>query len=299
MTRVGSRASITTYRYLRLAMVVLVLALAVALVFEWSRTATGCWQTSISAYYYTPAQGVFVGALVAIGVCLVALKGNTEWEDILLNIAGVLAPVVAFVPTPGKGGCRSVPVPTRNLSADIENNVVAYLAAGAVALIISAALVVRAEVTDSAAFDERQIVGLLVAVGLLVGGGWWFLTARESFEAHAHNTAALALFACIVAVVVLNARGFAAEQDARSRQEGRAPSGRTAVTNRYAVIAVLMVGSFLGMGAYAWLVGWDHAVLFIEGTLITLFAAFWLAQTRELWGQGLRTDAGSPAGLRT
>ena len=41
-----------------------------------------------------------MGALMAMGVSMVVLKADNEVEDILLNIAGVLAPVVALVPTP-------------------------------------------------------------------------------------------------------------------------------------------------------------------------------------------------------
>jgi hypothetical protein len=44
------------------------------------------------------------------------------------------------------------------------------------------------------------------------------------------------------------------------------------------------------MGGYAWLFDWDHAVLWIEGVLITLFAIFWILQTKELWGEGIRGE---------
>lgn len=54
---------------------------------------------SLSAFYYTPARGLFVGTLVAIGVALVAYRGYTRGENRLLNAAGVLAVVVALAPT--------------------------------------------------------------------------------------------------------------------------------------------------------------------------------------------------------
>ena len=38
------------------------------------------------------------------------------------------------------------------------------------------------------------------------------------------------------------------------------------------------------------LFGWEHAVLWIEGTLIVLFAAFWVSQTQELWNDGIRQE---------
>ena len=54
---------------------------------------------SISGFYYTPARGLFVGILVAIGVALVAYRGYTRGENRLLNAAGSLAVVVALFPT--------------------------------------------------------------------------------------------------------------------------------------------------------------------------------------------------------
>lgn len=54
---------------------------------------------SLSAFYYTPARGLFVGTLVAIGVALVAYHGYTRGENWLLNAAGTLAIVVALFPT--------------------------------------------------------------------------------------------------------------------------------------------------------------------------------------------------------
>jgi hypothetical protein len=88
---------VTSYRYLRTAMVGVLLCLGVSVLYETVRQ--GFVLSSISAYYYTPAQGVFVGALAAIGVCMIALQGTTQAEDVLLNIGGMFAPVVAFVPT--------------------------------------------------------------------------------------------------------------------------------------------------------------------------------------------------------
>ena len=86
-----------SYRYLRLSIVIMVAALIVSVIIE--RLNASCWQGSFSAYYYTPVHAVFVGSLVATGACLIAIKAADDWEDMLLNVAGMLAPVVAFVPT--------------------------------------------------------------------------------------------------------------------------------------------------------------------------------------------------------
>jgi hypothetical protein len=63
---------------LRLSIVVVVLSLMASVLIEQSHV--DCWQESISAYFYTPAQAMFVAALVVIGVSLIAIKGSTDWE---------------------------------------------------------------------------------------------------------------------------------------------------------------------------------------------------------------------------
>lgn len=254
--------TIKTYRYLRIAMVGLVATLFTAVGYEMVQKDLDCFQTSISAYYYTPAQAIFVGTLIAIGVCLVAVKGNTEWEDIFLNISGMLAPVVALVPTPGPGKCQTVKVDRIEADAAIENNVYSILLVGVLGVLVSAALAWRERRRRAAADvagSDRSPYGVLIALAILIGGGAWFCTDRGSFTDKAHYAAALTMFGFIVLVVVWNAWQF-----------GKKDTGSYA--NRYAVIALLMVGSLVVLGGYAWLADWDHAVLWIEGVLITLFA---------------------------
>jgi len=83
--------------------------------------------------------------------------------------------------------------------------------------------------------------------------------------------------AMVAMVVLLNAQQFR-----------RKDANRTAA-NRYSVIALGMVVVPLVLLAWKALFGWEHAVLWIEGVLITLFATFWLFQTQELWHEGVRT----------
>jgi hypothetical protein len=269
--------AVKTYRYVRLSMIALVIGLAAALAVERLKVHPGCFQHSISAYYYTPVRGMFVGGLLGISVCLVALRGNSDLEDALLNLAGGLAPVVAFVPTPNAGSCSSTPITVRDPRPDVFNNISTLFVLLAVALVLSAVLLVRERGVQPMEW-ALLFSGVVVWVAALV----IFDQARSTFLAKAHYTAAIAMFACIVAVVVLNALGF---HDKQQRQ-GEQP--RHPFTNRYAVIAGLMVASVGVIGVWDWTVGWDHAVLFIEGALISLFAAFWLVQTEELWEGGVR-----------
>jgi hypothetical protein len=278
--------SIKTYRYLRMAMVALIALLAVSLVIEWSRTAPHCLQTSISAYYYTPVRPIFVGTLITIGVCMVVLKGNSEIEDILLNEAGILAPGVALVPTPKPGVCRSVELTTGDAGPNVANNMLALFIVGAPCLVAAAIFVVRDRMKHPDRWTPMYVIGLGVA-GLIFGGGIvWFFVDRTGFIGHAHYAAAIVMFACIVAVVVLNAEHF--------RRTRREHAVRHSPANRYSVIAVAMLVVPVVMIGWRAAFGWDHVVLGIEGALIVLFAAFWISQTQELWSEGLRQKSPRP-----
>jgi hypothetical protein len=54
---------------------------------------------SMSGYYYTHMRDVFVGALCALGIFLVAYAGYDEVDRWITNIAGLCAIGVAFFPT--------------------------------------------------------------------------------------------------------------------------------------------------------------------------------------------------------
>jgi hypothetical protein len=272
---------VTTYRYLRLAMVTLLFLLGSSVLIERAHTATGCFQTSISAYYYTPAQAVFVGTLVAIGVCMIVLKGSTEWEDVLLNLGGMLAPVVALVPTPDRGTCFSTPGSRRDIPADVANNIPALFVTGLVGLGLTAAIAYWDRRREGRGRDYHHSVGLGVALAVLLGGFGWFSWSRQSFIDHAHYGAAFPLFGSIVAVVLLNARGYGLRTTGGART-------REVYRNRYSGIALLMVAVPAGMWLVSRLVTWSHVVLWIEATLLLLFAAFWVFQTQELWKDGVR-----------
>jgi hypothetical protein len=259
--------AIKTWRYLRLAMVVLVVGLGVSIAYE--RGKVDCFQTSISAYYYTPVHGYFVGALVSIGVCLFCLKGSTDAEDILLNLAGMFAPVVALVPTPGTGTCASVLGTTQDRDVNIANNVTALLVVGLLALVILVALAVKHLPPTPAR------VGFAVAAALWVATAVIFWSARHFFVRNAHYSAAVLMFGCILLVVWINAFAY--------KEKTRATSPR----NRYAAIGGTMAVAAVVITVIG-LLGWAYWVIAIEGTLITLFAAFWVIQTKELWHEGLR-----------
>lgn len=77
----------------------MIVALGFAVWREIATSSDQCVQRSLSAYYYTPAKPVFVGALLIIGFAMIAMWGMTWWEDAALNLAGLLLMVVALVLT--------------------------------------------------------------------------------------------------------------------------------------------------------------------------------------------------------
>ncbi|MEM8926415.1 MAG: hypothetical protein AAGD35_23160 [Actinomycetota bacterium] len=99
--------AVKTYRYLRIAIVGMVATVLIGILID--RLDTGVLLGSISAYYYTVAGPLFVGALIMIGVSLIVIRGETATEDVVLNLAGMLAPVVALVPTDPPGASFGYP----------------------------------------------------------------------------------------------------------------------------------------------------------------------------------------------
>jgi len=63
---------------------------------------------SMSAYYHTNMQDVFVGALFAAGAGLVLYQGFSRTENVMLNLAGLFAIGVALFPTEADAGRLTV-----------------------------------------------------------------------------------------------------------------------------------------------------------------------------------------------
>ncbi|MGL5862145.1 MAG: hypothetical protein ACRCY9_12910 [Phycicoccus sp.] len=273
-----AQTAVTTYRYIRIAIVALLALLGVSVFLEWWATGRECVQGSISEYIYTPVDSVFVGVLVAVGICLIALKGSTPGEDVLLNIAGMLAPAVAFVPTQPVGECRSVPLVRSDIPSSVANNVEALLVVGvAVAVVV---IVVALREAGAAGLRRADRIGVLVAVGMIGAGAVWFFADRESFLVQAHEAAAVPMFVAIVAVVWLNARDV-------ERTMSSTPTARRYVRIYRAIAGLMLVG--LGIVVGVSLATQSTSLVFwVEVVLLVLVAVFWTVETVELWHAGLR-----------
>jgi hypothetical protein len=274
---VTSQAVLDTYRYLRGGMAVMIVLLGAAVVIE--RMHATCWQTSISAYYFTSAHSVFIAALCAIGAMLIVYKGGNDTEDVLLNVAGILAFVVAMVPTSRPIMLCGSADPSVGGGSAIANTwaVVVALAVSRVAswwMYRRTGTAQRRSPLGAAALWAQRA---LLAVGLVT-----LVVFPEWFRANAHGVAAVAMFAAIILTVVITAF-MAGNQD-----PGKCPHRR-----RYQVvyrwIAAIMVLTLLAaVCLHQLLDGFNHAVIVVEAALIVEFAAYWMVQTVELWGTPTR-----------
>lgn len=274
MSNTGELAtfSVKSYRYLRLSIVVVVTAVLASVVIE--RTHVDCWQGSISAYYYTPVQAVFVGALLTIGVSLIAIKGSTNVEDMLLNVAGVLAPIVAFVPTsPPDRRCASAPFVGGDTEPYIDNNVLALAIGGALALVLTLGPALLLRKARIRRLDRGSLIGVGLGAVLLVAGLVWYGFFRDSFLDRAHGGAAIAMFFIVWVVMVINAR-----------------TAQPAYRKWYAESAVAMALS-VGVVLVGKLIDgdWRHQILLLEVLVLISFAVFWIVQTFEHWDGGVPT----------
>jgi len=293
---------VKTDSYVRTAMVALLIGLSVAVFYQSGKQ--GFLLDSVSAYYYTPAQGMFVGSLIGLAACMIALKGITEYEDIFLNLGGMFAAIVAVVPTSRgqdfdaavracqeAGGapftqrasaadCPSVAALVEATRANVENNMVALLVVGGFGLLATVLLAFRdrsaegVRRADTRAFWVGMVATVAVWAGALVG-----LSAFERwFVDHAHFIAAAGLFLAIVAVGIANA------VRKRDEEQGGGPGGGVLVgpprqMGRYAWLVWLMVATGAVMGV---LVLVDVIALFwLEIVVAALFAVFWTVQAVE------------------
>ena len=275
-----------TYRYLRVGIVGMVGLLAVSVVIEiaWGAGQLG----SISAYYYTPVRAVFVGALMAIGLSLLAIRGRDGAEDTLLNLAGMLAPVVALVPTPlsrnGPNGEPEPYVPDEFLTS-IENNIGSMLVLGVIGIGFAAWTARRNPVETR----RTAVLGVAVGSAAFVAFAGWFVLAPDSFDVGAHYAAAVPLFGCVSVVAWINAKAARAKVGETPAfemlpAERRASLYRTIAYSMVGTVIVAVVLFVLELAEVTPIANW---LFYVETVLLGLFVTFWVLQTAEYWNDGL------------
>ena len=277
-----TQAALDTYRTLRAGMVAAGLLIGFGLIGYIFGQGHGV-PASISATFYSDLRTIFVTTLLAVGLALVAVKGRPGGENTLLDVAGVLIPVVAFVPTPVYD--PSCPVATQEcvpaaFHDAITLNLWAYLGMGLVGLVVA---VLRMRAAGSWTAGTRTGLLVLALIWALYAGA--FLFARAFFIQYAHYASAIPFFLLLIGAVWINGR---------SPQGNPQLAGLTVSTYRriYRAIAIAMVGSllagvvvFLATGSQNAVMGGDSfpVVFWIEAALLVLFVTYWIFQTIELW----------------
>ncbi len=286
-----SAANLKTYRYLRVGIVAMVLLLGVSLAVE-IVVSDDPLLGSISAYYYTPVRNVFVGALTAIGLGLVAIAGRPGWEDSMLNLAGLLAPVAAFVPAALEEGSRDEQTVAGQVevgdqvAAGVGNNVGALVVVGLLALAFTWATMDRP--------DPVTRRGFLVIVLVWSGVAVWFLGWPEAFRMAAHYVAAVLLFLLIAGIALVNARRIDPAMATRGLNVRQLRAAYVAIS--LAMSLVVLVAGGLALWQWRGEVPVEHWVFWVEAALLLLFTVFWVLQTMEYWDEGLPEEAQRGAG---
>lgn len=257
-----------TYRGLRIGLVGAAGFLALSVLYEMA--ASGTVRESVSAYWYTPARPVLVGSLIAIGLALIVLTGTTPGEDTLLSLTGILAPLVAIVPTVRLGEPNLTDPATLAL---VANNVTALLGVGAAGILLTAWLLRTGSTLPRAGSPAH--IGLLVAGLVYVVTLVTFVFARSTFTKWTHNVAAVGMLVCMALAVWLAAR------PPRTDRGWKRPRWLTA---SYRALSILMVAVLAGaVAARIANLQWGQVVLVVEIIEVTAFAVFWSLQTWEHW----------------
>ena len=267
--------TLDTYRYLRGGMAVMIVMLGVAVVGE--RLAATCWQTSISAYYFTTAHSVFIAALCALGVQFIVYKGSSDTEDVLLTLAGILAFVVAMVPTTRPVLlCGRYGLPAEyDVKHAIVNNVWAVVIALVVARIASWWLYRRTNTAQPKSVFGTVSLYLLRAI--LAIGVIALVFFQDFFDSHAHGIAATIMFLAIITTVVTTAFLVSRQEDVKS------PHRRLYLMLYQGIAAAMIVTLIAVVVLHFALDSWNHWVIVVETALIVEFTCYWVVQTIELW----------------
>jgi hypothetical protein len=274
---------LNTYRYLRMGLAALAALLLASVVLQIGKN-DGCYQTSISAYFFTPSHAVFVAGLCAIGACLIIYQGDTTTEDVLLNFTGAAAFIIAFVPTGIDKSCSgSKDVDIDTITNVVSNSVWAFLIAAVLAVVF--ARILNPGTFQISRWTTWDKIWFTLTSAAMIFGLAEFVFNRDGFTKYAHRAAASSLFAGLILVVVINAlthRKIRAKQDKDTNP----------VKNPYALLAVVMIAVTAVMGVFKlWITkDWRHSLFWIEISVIGEFMVFWGIQTKLLWGYVTPTE---------
>lgn len=258
-----------TYRYLRLTLAGAPVAIMLAVLFAIPDVGV---LPSVSHYFYSSARTVFSAALVAAAACLLALSGRGP-QRVLLDVAALLAPLIAIIPTPISAGevlgivvdCAAPCVPA-GFTDDLDNALATYLVIGAVVLAIGLVLARRGDV---ALRDTGRTLALAATV--LAGVALVWALVPQLLVRYGHVAAAFGFF-IIIALVAL--------AEALRPSDAHPPAKRMRIG--YVVVAIALLLDLATTVVSAVLFDLP-VVLAGELVALALFLVFWMMQTAQKW----------------
>lgn len=297
--------TLKTFRWVRSIIVAMTIGLLISFLYEVHR-AEGCTLNSLSAYYYTPARGLFTGGLIAIGVCLIALRDADDVKDSLLNFAGLFGPLVALVPTEltttvvsmdgstrdtreamcikagrhGEAG-DAFQLVTAGRGDSISNNffsLMALLIAGLAALAVLIYLARRKPANSSHQASDKPswtpfVFGVVAMTLAIIAYNIPWSQDRM------HITSAILLFGLVAIYAILDGQDAIAVQKAKWRGRAYIGFGLAIICG---CIAIKVLGEYLD---------WERTTLWVELWGVVLFLIFWCLQTWDLWNHPTRKAA--------
>ena len=265
-----------TYRYLRIIALIPASWLIVTLVV--SSLIDGHFNDSISDYYGEPIRDVFVGALMASGVCMIAYKGRSKLEDWALNFSGVNTFFVALVPNTFEDILGDADQPG-DLITSLRWTIAFFIVAAIVFTVVDKF------VMDWTPFALREQTGLAnAAIGvswlaetvLILGVLRFVVFGSDEFFPGLSMYTFIHFGAAILLVVNL---AFAAASFSFERlQKTDDPISSTFLKVVSGLMLLGVPGGFALFG-----LGCDYAIIIVELWEIVLFILFWVAATGIEW----------------
>jgi hypothetical protein len=300
----GDGTILATYRYLRMILLLPPTFLVLATLFE--AATRGQFRESISDSYQGAVRDVFVGTLMATGVCMIAYKSRSKLEDYALNFAGFNAFFVALVPNNFTSVLNAAPASAPPGSDVItRDQVLTNLRFVLVAFLISALLFTYFDYKlmhwsslkwgkDETAFASAlafvswgaEIIFLVVVVGGFVVGGRETLFGASIFGI-LHFTAAGLLIGNLSFAVASHA--FPVMLRSPQMKAAAPETSAAALTAYRVVVAAMWLGLIIGgISIYLQL---PYSVIVTEYAEIGLFVAYWLIATRRDWANPMQSAA--------
>ena len=260
--------------------------IAVATAFEAGQS--GFWRESISDYYQGPVRDVFVGGLMAAGICMIIYKGESKLEDYALNFAGLNAFFVALVPNNFTDVLREAPTQAfdsatraltrQELLSNLHLVLLAFLVTAVIYVIVDSRM---SHWTRYTLKGQRPISIVMVCLAWALEIVFLVAVVLRLAVLERETVAGFSIFQAThfgAAVLLIVNLSFAVASNAwpdrlRARSEGWHTS--RAIQSTYVVIALLMwlglvVGFVMIVGDVPW------AIIITEYYAIAMFISFWV-----------------------